>query len=74
MLTTIQMRRVLYALFSALVLIGVLATSQRTIAEASNAVNVTVKVQSPLGTIPDTAFGVNTAVWDGLLLESEQHL
>src|SRR5690242_2967238 len=69
MLTPIKARRVVYALLSMLALLVALATSQRGSAAASNAVQVTVDVHSSLGTIPETAFGLNTAVWDGQLLD-----
>lgn len=38
-------------------------------AKASNAVQVAADVRSPLGVIPQTAFGLNTAVWDSHLLD-----
>ena len=69
MLTPMKVRLVLYSLFSLLVLIGALATSQGGRVAASNAVQVTVNTHSPLGTIPETAFGINTAVWDSQLLD-----
>jgi hypothetical protein len=69
MLTTIKARRTVYSLLSGLVLLAALATNQEGRAVASNAVQVTVAGQSPLGTIPETAFGINTAVWDSQLLD-----
>ena len=69
MLTTIKVRRVVYALLSMSLLLGALATSSGGIAAASNAVQVTVHAQSPLRSIPGTAFGINTAVWDSNLLD-----
>jgi len=70
MLATVKARRVVYALLSVLALVLVLATSQGGRAAASNAVQVTVHVDSSLGAIPQTAFGINTAVWDSHLLDS----
>jgi hypothetical protein len=84
MRTPIKARHAVYALLSMLALIGALTTSQgnravvSNIAQvpanvheaASNATQVTVNVNSSLGTIPKTAFGLNTAVWDSQLLDS----
>ncbi len=39
-------------------------------AKASNAINVTVDASSSLGTVPNDATGVNTAVFDGYLNDS----
>ena len=36
---------------------------------AQTTAQVTVNAAAPLGTIPTTAYGVNTAVWDGSLLD-----
>lgn len=36
-------------------------------AATANTVNVTVNAQEGLGTIPSTAYGLNTAVWDSLM-------
>lgn len=44
-----------------------LATVRRAVAQAS--ASVTVRADSSVGVIPPAAFGVNTAVWDGLLLD-----
>jgi Glycosyl hydrolase family 79, N-terminal domain len=70
MLTNIKdWRRNIYPLLSALLLAGALATGLGGTAAASNAVQVTVNAQSSLGKIPETAFGLNTAVWDSHLLD-----
>jgi hypothetical protein len=71
MLTPTQARRIVSALLSMLALLVALATSQGSSAAASNAVQVTIDVHSSLGTIPATAFGLNTAVWDGRLLDPD---
>jgi hypothetical protein len=39
-------------------------------ARAATAASVTVNANSSLGVIPSSAFGINVAVWDGLLLDS----
>ena len=38
-------------------------------AAAQPAASVTIQAGTPLSTVPATAFGVNTAAWDGLLLD-----
>lgn len=69
MLATVKARRVVYSLLSVLALVSALVTSQGGRAAASNAVQVTVHVDSSVGAIPETAFGINTAVWDSHLLD-----
>ena len=39
-------------------------------ASAQSAASVTVQADTPLSTLPAPAFGVNTAAWDGLLLDA----
>ncbi|HLW01364.1 MAG TPA: cellulose-binding protein [Ktedonobacterales bacterium] len=69
MLTTLKARHIASSFLYALALLLALATSQGGNVSASNAVQVTVKANAPLGTIPETAFGMNTAVWDSQLLD-----
>src|SRR4051794_30633093 len=40
------------------------------IARADSSVSVTVVANTALGTLPATAFGINAAVWDGHLLDT----
>ncbi|GMA56406.1 hypothetical protein GCM10025858_09090 [Alicyclobacillus sacchari] len=48
----------------------VIANADMTTSNASSTVRVTVNAAATLGTIPSTALGVNTAVWDGHLLDA----
>ncbi|TDY51146.1 glycosyl hydrolase family 79 [Alicyclobacillus sacchari] len=48
----------------------VIANADTTTSNASSTVRVTVNAAATLGTIPSTALGVNTAVWDGHLLDA----
>lgn len=50
---------------------AVMATSVIAFAQVNSAtpVTVTVNAAAPLATVPGTALGVNTAVWDGQLLD-----
>jgi hypothetical protein len=48
-------------------LAGILLAFSLCPAHAQIAANVTVDTTSSLGTIPPTAFGLNTATWDGLM-------
>src|SRR6185437_2443304 len=68
MLTTLKARRIASLSLSVLALLLALATSQGG-AAASNAAKVTVNVNAALGKIPQTAFGMNTAVWDSQMLD-----
>ncbi len=69
LISTTKARRVLSTLLGVPLLIVVMAASQCGAAAAGNTAQVTVNVQSPLGNIPETAFGLNTAVWDSHLLD-----
>ncbi|HEY7350691.1 MAG TPA: cellulose-binding protein [Ktedonobacterales bacterium] len=69
MLKNLKARQAVYTfLSSSLLLIAFVASAGSAVA-ASAAVQVTVNVKSSLGTIPDTAFGLNTAAWDAHLLD-----
>ncbi|HEY7420069.1 MAG TPA: cellulose-binding protein [Ktedonobacteraceae bacterium] len=66
-----EVRRGLYALVSMLLLVIALgAGSGDAAALAENDVQVTIDPQVSLGTLPQTAFGLNTAVWDGHMLDA----
>ena len=45
--------------------------SATVLAPAQQSASVSVNVSSPLRAIPTTAYGVNTAVWDGNLLNPD---
>jgi hypothetical protein len=62
-------RHIAASFFALLAMLAALATSQGGPAAASNSVQVTINARSALGTIPATAFGMNTAVWDSQLLD-----
>jgi hypothetical protein len=68
-----------WTMVSILVLISVLAITATHLAQAAAvkpyhgsavSIQVTVNTQQSSGTVPATAFGVNNAVWDGNLLDS----
>ena len=63
-------RRTTGSLRNVLALCPLLLAAASVPAPAQTAATVTVNTGTSLGTIPTTAFGVNTAVWDGYLLDS----
>jgi hypothetical protein len=66
-----EARRRLYLLLSVSLLAVVIVTGEgNTAAAADTTVQVTVDAQSSLGTLPETAFGINASVWDGHLLDA----
>ena len=64
--TFIPSRKALAALRGALALCPLLLTAP---GWAQTTAQITINTAAPLGTIPTTAYGVNTAVWDGSLLD-----
>jgi hypothetical protein len=66
----LEASRSLSALLSMSLLLVVLMTGAGNAAAADNDVQVTLHPQSSLGALPETAFGLNTAVWDGHLLDA----
>ena len=66
---TRRSRRTWKGLGNALVFCSLLMAAA-TSAPAQTPATITVNAAAPLGTIPVTAVGVNTAVWDGDLLDS----
>jgi hypothetical protein len=68
--STIMKSTCISALGALVVVCGALAApgaGVTTAAAAGSTVNVTVNTQEGLGTIPSTAYGLNTAVWDPLM-------
>src|SRR2546423_15168976 len=68
---TMASRKQLAYLALSVALVGLgMATGLGTAARADSSVSVTVHVNTSLGTLPATAFGINAAVWDGHLLDA----
>jgi hypothetical protein len=70
MLKQRKMRRSLTTLLGVVLVAVVLVIGRADTATADNAVQVSIDPHSSLGTLPETAFGMNTAVWDGHMLDS----
>src|SRR5579885_2437356 len=69
MLKNLKARHAAYTFLSTSLLLIAFITSAGSAAAAGTAIQVAVNVKASLGTIPDTAFGLNTAAWDAHLLD-----
>jgi hypothetical protein len=69
MLKNLKARHAAYTFLSTSLLLIAFITSVGSAAAAGTAIQVAVNVKASLGTIPDTAFGLNTAAWDAHLLD-----
>ncbi|HEX6778756.1 MAG TPA: cellulose-binding protein, partial [Ktedonobacterales bacterium] len=69
MLKNLKARHAAYTFLSTSLLLIAFVTNAGSAAAAGTAVQVAVNVKASLGTIPDTAFGLNTAAWDAHLLD-----
>lgn len=68
--TSREARRRLYVLLSMSLLLVTLGAAKGTPAAAADStVQISIHAQSSPGVLPETAFGMNTSVWDGHLLD-----